>query len=365
MRKTTLSLLLLALSPICLSAQISKTVIVEEPGQLKELISDEELTTVTNLTVQGSINGTDLGVIRTMAGNGVDGYSTDGQLAYLDLSQARFVKGGDAYYSDPSAYDVYSQVFNDAICSNAFWECTALQEVKLPEGITRILTDAFSKCTNLKHINIPSTVTRFGSAFYHCYSLESITIPDGIDEIEELTFSTCRSLAEVTIPESVETIGGASFRSCEALTEITIPDRVATIGNYAFSYCNGLKHVVLGTGLRSLGEGAFYGCSSVEEIYAFATTPSSCGDDAFGKIDKETCILYVPQESLELYKVADGYKDFFNIRGIDMSGIDDVQSVAANEVVARYTIDGRAATSQTKGLVIERYSDGSVKKVIK
>jgi len=364
MKKLLLSLSLVALMPLCATAQEEVTVNVETAGQLKELIDSTQYNTIKRLIVTGTINGTDIGVIRTMAGNGTDGYSTDGQLSYLNLSGVKIVRGGDVYYNDPAAYDQYSQTFNDAIGMNAFWECKALEEVVLPEGITRIQTDAFSRCENLKKINIPSTVTRFGSAFYHCHSLESITIPEGIDEIEELTFSNCRALTSITIPQSVETVGAASMRECLSLTDIVFPDGVKTIDNYALAYNTGLKSATLGAGLTKLGDGVFQGCTALESLTALATTPSAVGDDPFYNVDKETCILYVPAESLDLYKVADGYKDFLNIRPL-ATGVSELSAEPAVEVVARYTIDGRAADASTQGLVIERLSNGTARKVMR
>ncbi|MBO5541162.1 MAG: leucine-rich repeat domain-containing protein [Muribaculaceae bacterium] len=353
------------LLPMCAMAQQehSLTVNVEAPGTLASYIAEDSRMNITALTVKGSINGTDLGLIRTMAGNGTDGYATEGKLESLDLSGARLVRGGDVYYNDPQGYDAYSQTFDDVICSNSFWECKSLVSVILPEGITRISDDAFSVCTNLKSINIPSTVTKLGSAFYHCFSLESITIPEGIKKIDDLTFSTCRSLQSITIPESVTEIGAAVFRDCDALTEVVIPNAVTSIGNYAFQWCDNLTNVTLGEGLTSLADGVFYGCTQMASITALNPTPSYCGTDAFGQIDKEACILYVPAESVEAYSNANGYKDFMHIQPITASSIDSNLAGDKHEV-ARYSIDGRQLSQPTQGINIVRYSDGTTTKVV-
>ena len=85
------------LLPMCAMAQQehSLTVNVEAPGTLASYIAEDTRLDITALTVKGSINGTDLGLIRTMAGNGTDGYATEGKLESLDLSGARLVRGGD------------------------------------------------------------------------------------------------------------------------------------------------------------------------------------------------------------------------------------------------------------------------------
>lgn len=361
--RSILLMMVTAMLPMCAIAQQSLTVNVEEPGTLGNYIDESIRLDVTSLTITGSINGTDLGIIRTMAGNGTDGYATEGKLETLDLSGARFVRGGEAYYNDPQGYDSYSQTFNDAICSNAFWECKSLVNVILPEGITRISDDAFSVCTNLKSINIPSTVTKFGSAFYHCFSLESINIPDGITKIDDLTFSTCRSLQSITIPESVTAIGAAVFRDCDVLTEVVIPNAVSSIGNYAFQWCDNLTNVTLGEGLTSLADGVFYGCTNITSITALNPTPSYCGSETFEQIDKEACTLYVPAESIEAYRTANGYKDFMNIQPITISSINTNLATDKYEV-ARYSVDGRQLSQPTQGINIVRYSDGTTSKTL-
>lgn len=60
---------------------------------------------ITNLKIIGEINGTDLRVIREMAGKDVWGKDTDGMLSVLDLSDAKIVEGGDYYYDDNDYHD--------------------------------------------------------------------------------------------------------------------------------------------------------------------------------------------------------------------------------------------------------------------
>jgi hypothetical protein len=66
-----------------------------------------------------------------------------------------------------------------------------------------------------------SRVTKLGSfAFYNCSSLTSIVIPDGVTSIGSYTFNDCSSLASVTIPGGVTNIYGNAFYNCSSLTRI-------------------------------------------------------------------------------------------------------------------------------------------------
>ncbi len=152
-------------------------------------------------------------------------------------------------------YEIYEYAFYDctnltsiiipdsvtSIGEDAFYNCSSLTSVTIGDGVTSIGEDAFYFCSSLTSITIPDSVTSIGScAFYFCSSLTSITIPDGVRTIGEWTFYYCTSLTSIMIPDSVRTIGERAFQNCSSLTSVTIPDSVRTIGNYAFWYCSNL-----------------------------------------------------------------------------------------------------------------------------
>ena len=140
--------------------------------------------------------------------------------------------------SDIAGYKV-TQIGGDA-----FYFCTSLKSVTIPDSVTTIGYSAFEYCTSLTSVTIPDSVTTIGDgAFEQCASLTSVTIPDSVTEIGSDAFMFCTSLTSVTIPDSVTEIGEGAFLACYSLTLVTIPDSVTEIGDRAFQYCNKLEKV--------------------------------------------------------------------------------------------------------------------------
>ena len=80
-------------------------------------------------------------------------------------------------------------------------------------------------------------------AFYGCTGLTSVTIPNSVTSIGDQAFYGCTGLTSVTIPNSVTSIGVGVFWRCTALTSVTIPNSVTIIGGNAFSGCSGLTAI--------------------------------------------------------------------------------------------------------------------------
>ena len=115
-----------------------------------------------------------------------------------------------------------------------------MQNISIPNSVTRIGNGAFSGCVSIASIIIPNSVTSIGrSAFNDCVSIKSITIPDGVTSIEQYAFSGCTSLASVTLPSSIEYIGDRAFSHCESLTHIIIPNSVIEIRFSVFDKSTG------------------------------------------------------------------------------------------------------------------------------
>ena len=103
-------------------------------------------------------------------------------------------------------------------------------------------------------------------AFYNCSRLIPITIPDSVTSIRDHAFLGCIGLTSIEIPNSVISIGESAFENCSGLTSIILPNGVTRIGNYAFWGCSDLTSVIIPNSVTSIGGHAFKGCSSLAYI---------------------------------------------------------------------------------------------------
>ena len=168
-----------------------------------------------------------------------------------------------------------------SIGNGAFVECAKLKSVTIPSGVTSIGDRTFEYCTSLESVTIPSDVTSIGHyAFYDCKVLKSIDIPSGVTSINVSTFYNCSSLESIDLPSGVTNIDKYAFYGCSSLVSINIPDGVASIGEYAFNECTALESITIPSGLPSIEEGVFCGCSSLTDV-TIQNGIESIGDSAF------------------------------------------------------------------------------------
>ena len=114
-------------------------------------------------------------------------------------------------------------------------------------------------------IKLSGNATIFGgNAFYGCTGLTSVTIPNGVVEIFENTFSECTGLTSITIPDSVTSIGSYAFEGCTGLTSVTIGNGVNNIGDWVFEGCTGITSITIPNSVTSIGYKAF---NNVPHIY--------------------------------------------------------------------------------------------------
>ena len=198
------------------------TIKLEKAGTLPARFGSSRKYKITNLKIIGEINGTDLRMIREMAGSN----STDGKLSVLDLSEAKIIEGGNnGYYTS-----------NDVIGNYAFEGCSGLTSLTLPTGITSIGYGAFIGCSGLTSLTLPAGITEIDDkAFDNCSGLTSLTLPDGITSIGDKAFKGCSGLTSIYVyAEKVPKIGGNVFEGIDA-KKCTLYVPMGTYDNYWLS----------------------------------------------------------------------------------------------------------------------------------
>lgn len=259
---------------------------VQSAGSLSSLIEDSQKNQITDLTITGNLNGTDIRFIREMAGRDVEGNETEGTLSVLDLSGATIVSGGDYYYKQYFEY----KTSDNEIGENMFIDC-GLSSIVMPDDITVIGTGAFKGCANLVSASISEKVTNIkSSAFEGCSQLESVVFPQNITELGSLSFKGCKALKTFTFPK-VTSLADEILSGCDALVSVTIPETVTAVGSLAFA-----------------------GCIKLSEIHVAASLPPDIGWSwqPFQNVDKSTCKLFIPAGSLAAYSSAKEWMDFTN-----------------------------------------------------
>ena len=156
-------------------------------------------------------------------------------------------------------FRLYLETVSTKVAAKAFYKCSSLTSITLPDSLTMIGAGAFSMCSSLTSITLPASLTTIGyGTFYECPSLTSITLPDSVTKIGEWAFGCCSSLTSITLPDSVTTIEMCAFAWCSSLTSITLSDSVTTIGLRAFYGCSSLTSISIPASL-AIGN-AFQGC---------------------------------------------------------------------------------------------------------
>ena len=174
---------------------------------------------------------------------------------------------GSFAFSNCSALTKVSMQNVRYIRSYAFYYCTSLSELTIPDSVTRIENNAFSGCSALTELTIPGSVGSVPKdAFSNCTSLESVTILKGVTSVEANAFYSCTSLTTIKLPDSLSYIGSSAFAGCSSLTSFTVTDGVTLIDSDAFSRCNSLTDLYIGSSLSSIGTRAFSDCSSLKTI---------------------------------------------------------------------------------------------------
>ncbi len=259
--KTTLLFAILTFS-LNAFAQVSKTVTISA-GELAAVLTANEKSTITDLTIKGTIDARDFKTMRNEITS----------LAVLDISEVTVV----AYFgADGTAGNTTFNYPENEIPERAFSTLENMGKISLntiifPSSINAIGRYSLLYCTGLTAVKIPSSVSSIKrSAFNGCTKMASLVFesPASLATIDTFAFRNCDGLQSVTIPSSVKTIDYGAFYDCSELISILFDSKssLATIGESVFSFCNKIVDVFIPSSVTTIGTYAFYNCGALLHV---------------------------------------------------------------------------------------------------
>lgn len=278
-------------SILSINAQTSVT--LTEAGTLSSKLpaSEADRAKISELIINGPLNGADILTIRALAGT----------LKILNLKEANIVEDKVTSYRGTGSNANYTQ--NDVVGDFMFYGMTALTKVVLPKAVWSIGTwdndnpwnaektqvegqpkryesnsdddtqypgcSSFARCVNLQEVELPSTLLWMGSkAFSYCNKLTSISIPEGVEAMGSYSFNKCQELTTVSIPSS---LGTAKKLAWHVLSDKYFNDENFYNGyfsyfGYIFKDCIKLSNVTLANGIKRLAPNMFNGCTGLKSL---------------------------------------------------------------------------------------------------
>ncbi|MBQ2661834.1 MAG: leucine-rich repeat protein [Clostridia bacterium] len=198
-------------------------------------------------------------------------------------------KGAGGYIEIPSMMLEYPVV---KIADEAFSGVSSITGALIPDSVNEIGNRAFYNCTALEDITLSNGVKTIGAYAFAYSGINSVTLTDSVVSVGERAFANCPNMTNAVISSSVKTINGNVFAYSPTLTQITVQDK-----NANYSSVNGMlynkdktKLIACPSGksgtcttvktLETIGEYAFAGCAKITKIALSANT-SAIEDFAF------------------------------------------------------------------------------------
>ena len=162
----------------------------------------------------------------------------------------------------------------------AFYECSVITSVAIPEGVTTIDDKAFAGCFNLEKVSFPASLKTLNGDghFNRCPMIGSIEFApySQLTCISPYMFQQCDRLTDIYIPASVQTIGEAAFGwKCTRLAHVVFAQgsKLTTISKDAFRW-TAIEKLDLRPcrSLTTIGDNAFRKCSQLVSVFL----PASC-----------------------------------------------------------------------------------------
>lgn len=262
------------INPGIAGTRLQTDVHLTDAGTLATQIDLDKRFDYDTLRVAGPINGSDVRLIREMAGRDSTGALTEGRLHVLDLSEAHIVGGGSAYLSEDGRRYVTA---TDSLTDKLFYGCT-LMTVALPHDVKAMGDGVLAMCNGLDSVALVAD----GGQNFICR--------DGIIYNKEGN-EVIAVLPNVT-------------------GNVVVKKGITRLHDYALAGCNHVKSVKLASTVQQLGKEAFNDCVNLSLLKTYSkTVPALDGPDVFKGLATATLKVYVPRGTKTQYLSAEQWKD--------------------------------------------------------
>lgn len=220
--------------------------------------------------------------------SGLESFTVDeGNTVFTSKGKILYNESENALISAPAKLqgDVTIDESTKKISIGAFFRCTEITSIKIPNGITRIEDNTFFGCDKLKKLNIPHTVSELGeNIFGGDYDDFGEHIQCSCSNLTYKIFGNCKYLGDKTNPylilvsakeksiksceinSKTQFILGSAFMDCTELKSITLPNGITTIGSKAFYGCSKLESITIPDSVTKIGASALEGCTNLKDI---------------------------------------------------------------------------------------------------
>ena len=207
---------------------------LSKPGMLATVLANQSISQqqVTRLKLSGPLNGADIALLRRMAG-ATDSWSREavsignedarwtGRLAFLDLTNATFVKDDDLPYlrikAEKGKFNWQLKDYVVDEMSDAEYRKFIKRYVGHGDGYSYV-EYAGERC--MEFYLLPRTVSPM--MFFDCQNLRDIILPSNTQKILGSAFQWCNALTTVDLPASVKEIEAGAFAECYLLEEVRV-----------------------------------------------------------------------------------------------------------------------------------------------
>jgi len=218
-----------------------------------------------------------------------------------------------------------------AIGSEAFYECSSLISVAMPDSVTSVGSYAFYGCTSLVYISLPDGITEIGfNAFYDCNQLE-YNVYSNVKYLGNfknpyavLIKAVSKELTSYSIHEKTKMICRDAFNGCNNMTMIVIPDGVTTIDSTAFAFCGGLTSVFISDSVTTISKDAFQDCNNL--VITISEGNPVYSSDASGVVfnKDKTKLIFATESITGNYTIPYGVTDIETDAFIYCSGLTSI-----------------------------------------